>query len=500
MRSRGIAVTVVVSCILSIGSPLSAKSPSPGSKCRKLGSSATTARGNLICKRVKGRLVWRLNKSKSAGQGAGNSTTTIPTGNSVARAQEASRKLNGDERECVIDAVGRSISDDASNGRGLASNAEKFLVAVGACSGGNALPCAETNSTSPVQMANRSLPNVVTYQTSGLSSLLRPLPENTPPGARNGFILADPTTGVLPDGSLMLAFTGAQTAVGTTTGREERSPHRKFTIPKLTGNESSISATATDVTYSLPNSYQSASGLGVVGWWQIVSGTGFTPVLLGLGPTTSAPIEQSNNAIHAWRAQNSELTEWSYLGQLISARNLRGSAGGSFAATGFADARITSITFVQVSGSTFRIYSGLESGDGRSKGVASMVIDAAGSGLPSLTVDAGRRAAAIEEAHVVALIGPGGRTLGYAMGVGRGTESSCMALSTDGLTFGDPISGGGHSSMTLISTTTSENSVRTTWLALGTKSGPSTTDGITARWLDITVRAAPSTPRYKIGD
>jgi hypothetical protein len=408
--------------------------------------------------------------------------------------------MNGDERQCVEQAVGRAVADDAGNGRGSVANAEKFLIAVGACSGGNALPCADTTTASPVQMANRSLPNVVTYQTTGLSSMLRPLPENTPSGSRNGFILADPTTGPLPDGSLMLAFTGAQTAAGTTTGREERSPHRKFTIPKLTGTETSISATATDVTYSLPNSYQSVSGLGVVGWWQILSGTGFSPVLLGLGPSTTSPITQSNNAIHAWRAQNTDLTEWSYLGQLINSRTLRSSAGGSFAAAGFDDARISNITFVNIADSSFRVYSGLESGDGNSKGIASMVINAAGAGLPSITVDVGRRAAAMVEAHVVALIGPGSRTVGYAMGVGRGTESSCMALSTDGLTFGDPIKSGAHSSITLVATTAGSDSTKTTWLTLGTKSGPAVTDGITARWLDITVRSAPSAPKYKIGD
>jgi hypothetical protein len=314
----------------------------------------------------------------------------------------------------------------------------------------------------------------------------------------NGFILADPTTGPLPDGSRLLAFTGAQTAQGSAPGQEERSPTRKWVLPALSGTESSVAATATDEVYELPNTWQSPAGLGVVGWWQILSGDGFAPVLLALGRSSSAPRSQ-DNAIHAWRAQNAELTQWTYAGQVIDAPSLRQAAGGSFADPGFDDARIASLRFASLGGSSFRIYAGVDADGGRSVGIASMVMDAAGGGVPTTSVDAGMRAAK-DEARVVPLIGPGGRRVGFAMGVGRADQQSCLALSPDGLTFGDPVVGTTHSSMTLVSSSPGAKSSKSTWLALGTKSGPAVTDGITATWLDMVVRRAPTLPEYSISD
>ena len=416
----------------------------------------------------------------------------------ITQARAASQLLNGDERECVERRVGRALAEKATNGRPSKAQTRRYLTAVAQCSGGDALPCARTTKKSPVQVVNRSLPNVVTYQSPGLSPLVTPLPPNTPSGVYNGFILADPTTGPLPDGSKLLAFTGAQTAQGTAPGQEERSPTRKWVLPALTGTESSITAVATDATYELPNTWQSPAGLGVVGWWQILSGDGFAPVLLALGRPTSA-LRSQDNAIHAWRAQDAELTQWSYVGQVIDAPNLRQSAGGSFAQDGFADAHIASITFAPLGGSTFRVYAGLDASGGRSVGIASLVLDAAGSGLPTSAVDAGMRAAK-DEARVVPLIGPGGRTVGYAMGVGRDDQQSCLALSPDGLTFGDPVVGTSHSSMTLVASGPAGKSTKSTWLALGTKSGPAATDGITATWLDTVVRKSPPRPQYSLSD
>lgn len=416
----------------------------------------------------------------------------------VTQARAASQLLNGDERECVEARVGRALVEKATNGRPSKAEARRFLSSVAQCSGGDALPCVRTTKKSPILVANRPLPNVVTYQSPGLSSLVRPLPAGTPSGVYNGFILADPTTGPLPDGTHLLAFTGAQTAQGTGPGQEERSPTRRWIIPALTGSETNVTATATDQVYELPNTWQSPTGLGVVGWWQILSGDGFAPVLLALGRSTSAPRSQ-DNAIHAWRAQNAELTQWTYTGQIIDAPTLRQSAGGSFSDGGFVDARISSLTFVPIGGSSFRVYAGLEANGGRSVGTASLVLDASGTGLPTSVVDAGMRAAK-DEARVVPLIGPGGRTVGYAMGVGRPDQQSCLALSPDGLTFGDPVLGTAHSSMTLVASSPGSKSTKTTWLALGTKSGPNVTDGITATWLDLTTRRAPSRPTYSISD
>lgn len=410
----------------------------------------------------------------------------------LSQARDASELLNGDERACVEEAVGRAAVERVQNGRPSKSEATRFLRAVGQCSGGDALPCAKTTKKSPVRVANRPLPNVITYQTPGLSPRLSPLQ----PGQMNGFILADPTTGPLPDGTRLLAFTGAQTAEGTGPGQEERSPSRQWVVPPLTGRESSVTPTSTGVTYALPNTWQTPQGLGVVGWWQILSAEGAAPMLLALGRSTSAP-QSRDNAIHAWRAADATLTQWTYVGQVIDAPTLRAAAGGSFRAGAFDGSRLASITFAPIGGTAFRVYAGLEGDGGRARGIASMLLDIAGA--PTATVDPGMRAAK-EEARVVPLIGPRGSIVGYAMGVGRSDQQSCLALSRDGLTFGDPVRGTTHSSMTLVSSSPSAKATSSTWLALGTKSGPAPTDGITATWLDLTVRKAPPRPAYSISD
>ena len=416
----------------------------------------------------------------------------------LSQARNASELLSGDERECIEARIGRDLADRVQNGKPTRAEANRFLRAVAQCSGGDALPCVRTTKKSPVYVKNRELPNLITYQTPGLSPLLRPLAPGTPPGASNGFILADPTTGSLPDGSLMVAFTGAQTAQGTAPGQEERSPSRQWVIPALSGTERAVTPSATGVTYELPNTWQSPTGLGVVGWWQIITSDQHSPLLLGLGRATSGPRSQ-DNAIHAWRAVDASLVQWNYVGQIIDAPTLRNAAGGSFANPGFDGARLASITFAPVSGTMYRIYSGLEGNDGRTAGIASILLDAAGSQAPTFSVDSGMRAAK-NEARVVPLIGPRGRTVGYAMGVGRSDQQSCLALSRDGLTFGDPVRGTTHSSMTLVSSRPGTKSTSTTWLALGTKSGPNVTDGITATWLDIVARRSPRPPKYSISD
>jgi hypothetical protein len=314
--------------------------------------------------------------------------------------------------------------------------------------------------------------------------------------------LADPTTGALPDGSHLLAFAGAQTAEGAPPGQEERSPTRRWILPKLSGSEKRVTPTATDVVYELPNTWEKGpQGLGVVSWWQIITSDSHAPLLLALGRSTSAPRSQ-DNAIHAWRATNDTLDRWTYVGQIIDAPALRQAAGGTFADGDFDGARLASLTFAPTSdmaATSYRVYAGLRGDNGRSVGIASLALDASGSGLPSISVDRGMRAAK-DEARVVSLIGPRGRIVGYAMGVGRSDQQSCLALSRDGLSFGDPVRGETHSSMTLVSVKEGRKSSASTWLALGTKSGPEVTDGITANWLDLVVRSAPRRPAITIGD
>ena len=414
------------------------------------------------------------------------------------KARDASELLSGDQRECVESRIGRSNAERVENGRPTKTQATRYLSAVGTCSGGDALPCVRTTKKSRVFVTTRALPNVVTYQTPGVSPLLRPLDTGKPMGASNGFILADPTTGALPDGTHLLAFTGAQTAEGSPPGQEERSPMRRWILPALGGSEKTVTPIATDAVYELPNTWQSPQGLGVVGWWQIMTGESHAPVLLAMGRSTTTPRSQ-DNAIHAWRATDETLSQWTYVGQVIDASTLRQAAGGSFSDGAFDGARLASITFARTSPTSYRVYAGLLGGNGRNAGIASMMLDASGTGLPSITVDQGMRAAR-DEARVVPLIGPRGRTVGYAMGVGQPDKQSCLALSRDGLRFGDPVRGTTRSSMTLISSNSSRKSSASTWLALGSKSGPDVTDGITANWLDLVVRSAPPRPAITIGD
>ena len=133
------------------------------------------------------------------------------------------------------------------------------------------------------------------------------------------------------------------------------------------------------------------------------------------------------------------------MGQVIDASTLRQAAGGSFSMA-LDGADWVSITFARTSPTSYRVHAGLwEVTDATP---ASPCDARRLNGLPSITVDPGMRAAR-DEARVVPLIGPRGRTVGRH---GRRSPDKVLStLSRDGLRFGDPVRGTTRSSMTLIS-------------------------------------------------
>lgn len=422
--------------------------------------------------------------------------TALAAGDYTAKqARAAARDLPGDDRECIESAIGKGAFNAVQNRKPTKYQVRVFFRAAAVCTGGAALPCTKTNAKSAVNTKVRRLPNIVTYQSAGLSPQLQPLQ----PGQQKGFWLADPSAGALPDRSHLLTFTGDQTAQGTQPGQAERSPSQWWMIPALSGQESSVTATATGQYYELPNTWQSPGGLGVVGWRQIIVPSSGMPMMVAIGrSTTSAPGSQ-NNALHLWLATDANMSAWQYSGQLIDADSLRNQAGGSLTVDpGYQGARISSVTYAPTADGNTRLYVGLESNT--AEGNASAVLSMNSAGVPSLSVDPGARATGLEEARVFPLYGPELTIVGYAMGTSAPDGSSCLLLSRDGLNFGDPITGEAGSNMVPIISSTRGKVTTTRWLSLGTKSGPDVTDGITAAWVDATVRKAPPVPRYSIGD